>query len=156
ASNAALVDPRTGGHPQSNAPGPLCVLRHCRKHPSLATGPSGRGTLPAQHTQQSELARVGLVEAIPTDQGAISISTTKAVSPLLGVASSRRAVKRRLRRRSAGKLHATFPGSRGAGNRPRPPGGHQVTAVPAAISFTLSSDPVGRCLDWFFASTSAI
>ena len=34
--------------------------------------------------------------AIPTDQGAVSISATKAVSPLLGVASYRRAVKQLL------------------------------------------------------------
>src|SRR6266853_5898636 len=35
--------------------------------------------------------------------------------------------------RSAGNLHATFCGSRGAGDRPRPPGGHQATGVPTAI-----------------------
>jgi hypothetical protein len=33
------------------------------------------------------------VEALPTDQGAVSIDATKAVSPLLGAASYRRAVK---------------------------------------------------------------
>ena len=96
AADAALVDPGAGGHPQSNAPRSLCVLRHCREHPGIATGPSGRGTLLAQHAQQSELEGSGLVEAIPTDQGAVSLSATKAVSPLLGVASYRRAVKQLL------------------------------------------------------------
>jgi hypothetical protein len=47
----------------------------------------------AHHAQQSELEGRALVEAIPTDQEAVSISATKAVSPLLGVASYRRAVK---------------------------------------------------------------
>ncbi len=42
---------------------------------------------------QSELEGYGLVAAIPTDQGAVSIGATKAVSPSPGVASSRRAVK---------------------------------------------------------------
>jgi hypothetical protein len=93
AADAACVGPGTGEHPQSNAPRPLCVLRHCREHPSIATGPSGRRTLLAHHAQQSELEGAGLVEAIPTDQGPISISATKAVSPLRGVASYRRAVK---------------------------------------------------------------
>ena len=93
AADAAFVDPRTGGHPQSNAPRPLCVLRHRREHPSLATGPSGRGTLLAHHAQQPELEGAGLVEAIPTDQGPISIRATKAVSPVLGAASYGRAAK---------------------------------------------------------------
>ena len=34
--------------------------------------------------------------------------------------------------RSAGNLHATFCGSRGAGNRPRPPGGQPAMVVPTA------------------------
>jgi hypothetical protein len=93
AADAAYIDPRTGGHPQSNAPRPLCVLRHCREHPSLATGLSGRRALLAHHAQQSELEGRGLMEAIPTDHEAVSLSATKAVSPLLGVASYRRAVK---------------------------------------------------------------
>src|SRR5439155_10690668 len=93
AADAALVDPRTGGHPQSNAPRSLCVLRHCREHPGIATGPSGRRTLLAHHAQQSELEGYSLVDPIPTDQAAVSLSATKAVSPLLGVASYRRAVK---------------------------------------------------------------
>ena len=59
---------------------------------ALQRGPSGCGTLLAQHAEQSELARTGLVEAIPTDQGAVSTSATKAVPPVLGVASYRRAV----------------------------------------------------------------
>ena len=73
--------------------GPLCVLRHCREHPRIATGPSGRRALLEHHAQQSELEGSGLVEAIPVDQGAVSIGATKAVSPLVGVASYRLAVK---------------------------------------------------------------
>src|SRR4029077_14707466 len=38
----------------------------------------------------------GLVEAIPADQGAVSVAATKVVSPLLGAASYRRAVKQLL------------------------------------------------------------
>ena len=56
----------------------------------------GCGTLLGQHAQPSELARSGLVEAIPTDQGTVSTSATKAVPPILGVASYRRAVSRLL------------------------------------------------------------
>src|SRR6266853_4444852 len=41
--------------------------------------------------------------------------------------------------RSAGNLHATFCGSRGAGDRPRPPGGHQATGIPTAIVLTARS-----------------
>src|SRR5213078_795480 len=37
-----------------------------------------------------------LVEAIPADQGAVSVAATKAVSPVLGAASYRRAVKQLL------------------------------------------------------------
>ncbi|MFZ1143102.1 MAG: hypothetical protein WAN76_28310, partial [Candidatus Sulfotelmatobacter sp.] len=40
--------------------------------------------------------------------------------------------------RSAGNLHATFCGSRGAGNRPRPPGGQPAMAVPTAIDSNAS------------------
>jgi len=36
-----------------------------------AKGPSGRGTLLAQNTEQSELARRGPLGAIPTDQVAV-------------------------------------------------------------------------------------
>ena len=45
--------------------------------------------------------------------------------------------------RSAGNLHATFCGSRGAGNRPRQPGGHQATGVPTAIA---SQSPNGKAI----------
>jgi hypothetical protein len=68
-------------------------------------------TLLAQDVEQPGLARAGLVEGIPTDQGAVSVAAAKVVSPLLGAASYRRA---------AGNLHATFCGSRGAGDCPRP------------------------------------
>ena len=50
-------------------------------------------SLLAHHAQQSELEAYSLVDPIPTDQAAVSLSATKAVSPLLGVASYRRAVK---------------------------------------------------------------
>src|SRR5713101_3449896 len=96
AANAALVDPGANRLPQSNAPRSLCVLRHCWEHTGIATGPSGRGTLLAQNAEQPELARADLVEAIPADQGAVSVAATKAVSPLLGAASYRRAVKQLL------------------------------------------------------------
>jgi group II intron reverse transcriptase/maturase len=79
-----------------NAPRSLCVLRHRRQHTGVATGPSGRGTLLAQDAEQPELARARLVEAIPADQGAVSVAATKAVSPLLGAASYRHAVKQLL------------------------------------------------------------
>src|SRR5437899_9474056 len=45
---------------------------------------------------RSELARADLVEAIPADQGAVSVAATQAVSPLLGAASYRHAVKQLL------------------------------------------------------------
>jgi len=82
--------------PQSNAPRSLCVLRHRREHTGVATSPSGRGTLLAQDAEQPELARAGLVEAIPTDQGAVSIGATQAVSLVLGDTSDRGAVKQLL------------------------------------------------------------
>jgi hypothetical protein len=88
-----FVDPGTSGRPQSNASWPLWALRHCREHPSIATGPSGRGTLLEHHAQQSQLEGAGFVDALPTDQEAVSISATKAVSLLVGAASYRRAVK---------------------------------------------------------------
>ena len=96
AANAALIDPGANRLPQSNAPRSLCVLRHRREYTGVAAGPSGRGTLLAQDAKQPELARAGLVEAIPADQGAVPVAATKAVSPLLGAASYRRAVKQLL------------------------------------------------------------
>jgi len=54
------------------------------------------GRLNAQNPEQPELARADLVEAIPADQGAVSVAATKAVPPLLGPASYRRAVKQLL------------------------------------------------------------
>src|SRR5260370_22474596 len=96
AADAALIDPGANRLPQSNAPRSLCVLRHRREHTGVATGPSGRGTLLAQDAEQPELARGDLVGAIPVDQGALSVAATKAVSPLLGAASYRRAVKQLL------------------------------------------------------------
>src|SRR6201987_74662 len=96
AADAALVDPGANRMPQSNAPRSLCVLRHRREHTGVATGPSGCGALLAQDAEQPELARGGLVEAIPADQGAVSVVATKAVSPLLGAASYRRVVNQLL------------------------------------------------------------
>ena len=67
AADAALIDPGANRLPQSNAPRSLCVLRHRWEHTGVATGPSGRGTLLAQDAEQPELARAGLVAAIPAD-----------------------------------------------------------------------------------------
>jgi hypothetical protein len=121
AADAALVDPRTGGHPQSNAPRPPFVLRHCREHPGIATGPSGRRTLLAHHAQQSELEGYSLVDPLPTDQAAVSHSATKAVSPLLGVASYRRAVKHLLTSvaREICTLRSVGAGARATSSLPR-------------------------------------
>jgi hypothetical protein len=96
ATHAALADPATNRLPQSNAPRTLCILRHCRKHPGTAAGASGRGTFLAQNAEQPELASADLVEEISADQGAVSVAATKAVSPLLGAASYRHAVKQLL------------------------------------------------------------
>ena len=79
--------------PQSNAPRSLFVLGHRWEHTGLATGPSGCGTLLAQNAEPPELARAGLVEAISADQGSVSVAAAKAISPLLGDASYRHAVK---------------------------------------------------------------
>ncbi|MBZ5689223.1 MAG: hypothetical protein LAP86_29820, partial [Acidobacteriia bacterium] len=49
-----------------------------------------------QDAEQPELARAGLVEAISTDQGAVSIGATQAVSLVLGDASDRGAVNQLL------------------------------------------------------------
>ncbi len=40
----------------------LRVSRHCREHPSIATGASGCSAVLAHHAQQSELEGRGLVE----------------------------------------------------------------------------------------------
>ena len=135
AANAALIDPGANRLPQSNAPRTLCILRHCRKHPGTAAGASGRGTLLAQNAEQPELARADLVEAISADlrsgfpccdQSCISLTRScRLLSPRCAATSDER---------SAGNLHATFCGSRRAGDRPRPPGGHHVTSVLAAIN----------------------
>src|SRR5258708_26548302 len=50
------------------------------------------------------------------DQGCISLTRSCKLSPRCEATSDER---------SAGNLHATFCGSRGAGDRPRPPGGDQ-------------------------------
>jgi RNA-directed DNA polymerase len=81
---------------QPNASRPLCVLRHCRAFPGTAAGPSGRGALLAQNAEQPELEGRDLVEAIPSDQGAVPTVATKAVSPLCGAASYRHAVNQLL------------------------------------------------------------
>src|SRR5450755_2373261 len=62
-------------------------FREARKHAGTAAGASGRGTLPAQNAEQSELERADLVGEISADQGAVSVAVTKAVSPLLGAAT---------------------------------------------------------------------
>jgi len=63
--------PEQVDHSQSNASRSRCVLRYCRESSVTAKGPSGRGTLLAQNTEQSELARRGPLGAIPTDQVAV-------------------------------------------------------------------------------------
>jgi len=96
AANAALVDPAASPLPQSKAPWSLCIPRHCPKYKGTAAGASGRGTILAQNAEQPELERADLVGAIPADQGTVSAAATKAVSPLRGVASYRRAVNQLL------------------------------------------------------------
>ena len=96
AADAARADPRASRLSQSNASRTLCLLWHCRKYPVFAEGISGCGALLAQHAEQSELERRGLVDAIPADQGAVSTTATKAVSPLYGATSYRCAVKQLL------------------------------------------------------------
>ena len=92
------------------------------------------GTLLAQDAQQPELARAGLVEAIPADQGAVPVAATKAVSPLLGAASYRRAVKQLLT--SVVREICTLR-SVGAGARATVPG-HPVQAVMVVPTVTAS------------------
>jgi hypothetical protein len=53
-------------------------------------------TLLAQNAEQAESARAGLVDSLSAEQGGVSVAVTKAVSPLLGAASYRRAVKQLL------------------------------------------------------------
>jgi uncharacterized repeat protein (TIGR03803 family) len=65
------------------------------------------------------------------------IRATKTISPSPGVASYRHAVKQLLTS-AVGDLQATFCGSRGAGNRPRPPGGETGNRSP-------DPDCVGHC-----------
>src|SRR5437762_13541147 len=55
AADAALANTRAGKPSQSNAPGSLCILRHCRKFSRNAAGPSSRGA-------RSEERRVGKEE----------------------------------------------------------------------------------------------
>src|SRR5713101_1877016 len=140
AANAALVDPGANRLPQSNAPRSLCVLRHCWEHPGIATGASGRGTLLAQNAEQPELARADLVGAIPADQGALSVAATKAVSPLLGAASYRRAVKQLLT--SVVREICTLR-SVGAGARATVPG-HPVVPGPL-VSLPRSGPSATKC-----------
>src|SRR6266849_1431153 len=139
AADAALIDPGANRLPQSNAPRSLCVLRHRWEHTGVATGPAGRGTLLAQDAEQPELARAGLVAAIPADQGAVSVAATKAVSPLLGAASYRRAVNQLLTSvvreictlRSVGAgARATAPG--------HPVGTGQLVSLPRLSTISLN------------------
>jgi hypothetical protein len=124
AADAALSDPGANRMPPSNAPRSLCVLRHRREHTGLATGPSGCGTLLAQNAEQPELARAALVEAISADQGSVSVVATKALSPLLGAASYRHAVKQLL---TSVVREICMLRSVGAGERVTAPG-HPVAA----------------------------
>ncbi len=63
-------------------------------------------------------------KALCQRQSCISLTRSCKLSPRCEATSDER---------SAGNLHATFCGSRGAGDRPRPPGGHRATGVPTAI-----------------------
>ena len=91
--------------------------------------------------------------AIPTDQGAVSISATKAVSPLLGVASYRRAVKHLLTSvvREICTLRSVGAGARATPGHPvaisngcpyRDPG--RVKRMITSISTSSSSERVAR------------
>jgi len=80
------------------------------------------------------------VEAIPADQGAVSVAATKVVSPLLGAASYRRAVKQLLTSvvreictlRSVGAgVRATAPGHPVVVSNHDPYSDRQVTKRPA-------------------------
>src|SRR5208337_4143454 len=108
----------------------ICVLRHRREYPGFATGPSGRGAVLAQNAEQPELARADLVEEISADQGAVSVAATKAVSPLLGAASYRHAVKQLLT--SVVREICTLR-SVGAGARATAPGHPVGTGQPVSL-----------------------
>lgn len=129
AADAALAAPGASESSQSNAPWPLCILRHCRKSPVTAEGPSGCGALLAQNPEQSELARHGPVEAIPADQVAVPAAQTKAVPPLSRVASYRQTVNQLLTSQ-CGKSAGWVLWEPEAGDRLRPPGGRSVMSVP--------------------------
>jgi hypothetical protein len=98
---------------------------------ALQRGASGRGTLLAQNSEQPELARGGLVEAISAglrsgfrccDQSCILLTQSCKLSLRCEATSDERI---------AGNLHATFSGSWGAGDRPRPPGdGQRGSSLP--------------------------
>jgi hypothetical protein len=96
AAGAALVAARAGELSQSDAPRSLCILRRCRKSSGAAACPSGRGALLAQNVEQSELAWRDPVGAIPTDQGTVPATSTKAALLLPRTASYRHTVNQRL------------------------------------------------------------
>src|SRR6266404_2582721 len=67
------------------------------RSPPGAKGPSGGRTLLAQNAVQPELGRAHHVGHVPPDQTAATDLATKAVPPLSGVTSSRRAVNHLLK-----------------------------------------------------------
>ncbi len=93
AADAALAVAGAGQSTQSNASRPLWILRHRRKHSSLAQCPSGCGALLAQDGKQSELERRGEMEAVPSNPDPVPADPTSAVSSLLEATGSRHAVK---------------------------------------------------------------
>ena len=92
AADTALAVAGTGQSTQSNASRPLCILRHRRKHSSLAPGTSGCGALLAQDGEQSELGRRGWMEAVPSNPVPVPADSPEAVSSLLETTGSRHAV----------------------------------------------------------------
>ena len=114
------------------------------------------GRLNAQNAEQPELARADLVEAIPADQGAVSVAATKAVSPLLGAASYRRAVKQLLTSvvREICTLRSVGAGARATASG-HPVGAEQSASLPRPTIRPESSHlPRTRtshlCFSWHF------
>src|SRR5215471_18257804 len=115
----------------------LCVLRHGWQHPRLEEGPSCCGVSLAQDAKQPELERFDLVDEIPADQTTVSCTTTQAVSPLRGAASSSYSAVNQLLKSVVRKICTLRSVGTGAGRPPRLPGGHRGNWCPY-------SDPYAR------------
>jgi hypothetical protein len=122
AADAALAPPRSSEPYQSNAPRPLCVLRHCREYPRTAASPWGGEALLAHHAYQPELERARFLDALPVHPRQVSATATKAVSPVWEAASSRRAVNQ-LSKSVVREICTLRSVGAGCGEPPRPPGG---------------------------------